>query len=76
MENLKDKITTISGLLFVICGAVLGVQTQYPLPKCVVTIAAVLASVCAAVTMYMTGKNPNGTTKTSEQAAAINNLAK
>lgn len=76
MNNLKDTVTTICGILFAVCGAVIGIQTQVSLPAWLITAAVVIGAVCAAVTMYLTGKNPDGSKKTPDQAAAINNLAK
>ena len=72
MENLKDTVSTICGVLFVICGAILGVQTEVAMPKWIITTAVVVSAISAAITMYMTGKNPNGTKKTIEQVTKQN----
>jgi uncharacterized membrane protein YfcA len=76
MNNLKDTITTVCGILFAVCGAIIGIQTQVALPEWIITVAVVVGAISAAVTMYLTGKNPDGTKKTPEQAAAINDLTK
>lgn len=60
MENLKDKISTICGILFAICVALMAVPN---LPILVTQIAAGGMAVSGAVIGILTGKNPNGSTK-------------
>jgi len=58
--NLKDTISTICGVIFAICVALMAVPG---LPVIVTQIAAGGMAVSGAVIGIMTGKNPNGSTK-------------
>ena len=60
MTNLKDKISTICGIVFAICVALMAVPN---LPILVTQIAAGGMAVSGAVIGILTGKNPNGSTK-------------
>jgi hypothetical protein len=72
MQNVKDVASTVCGLLFVICGAVLGTASQITLPKWAVTASVVVMAISGAVSMYLTGKRPDGTAKSPEEIAEIN----
>jgi hypothetical protein len=76
MENLKDTATTACGLIFVICTALLGVQTQVVLPKWVLTACIIGIAISGAITMWLTGKNPDGSKKSIEQVENQNSQAK
>ena len=58
--NIKDTISTICGIVFAICVALMAVPG---LPIIVTQIAAGGMAVSGAIIGVMTGKNPNGTTK-------------
>jgi flagellar motor component MotA len=67
-SNLKDTVTTICGIVFVIASTLLGLNLQgIALPHVIIVIAGTLVAVTTAVTMYLTGKAPNGTNKTDNQ---------
>lgn len=70
MSNLKDTLTTICGLLFVVCGAVLGVRTEVVMPNWIISICIITMAICGAVSMYLSGKNADGSTKTTSQIEA------
>lgn len=64
MENLKDKITNIAGVLIAIGGVIVILeQSGVILPQWIITTGIVLASLGGAIVSYFTGKNPNGTVK-------------
>lgn len=58
--NLKDTLSTICGIVFAICVALVAVPG---LPVIVSQIAAGGMAVSGAIIGIMTGKNPNGSTK-------------
>ena len=72
MNNLKDILSTICGVIIAICGAGSGLiwQLGVTLPKWVSILAIALAGVAVIVLGLLQGKNPDGSTKTPEQ---INN---
>ena len=71
MSNIKDTITNICGVVFVIAGAVAAVATAgVALPVWLTAGATTAAAVSAAIIGYFTGKAPNGTAKTPAQIAA------
>jgi hypothetical protein len=68
MENLKDRISTICGIILLISGCILTVSTAgVALPVVVTTYATLGASISGGVLAYLTGKNPDGSTKTASQ---------
>lgn len=70
-SNLKDKISTALAILLVLLGAVnTYIQANAGKP---VDYTQLSLFVISAVISYLTGKNPNGSTKTDEQAAKLNN---
>ena len=72
MNNLKDILSTICGVIIAICGAGSGLiwLLGVTLPTWVSILAIALAGVAVIVLGLLQGKNPDGSTKTPEQ---INN---
>ena len=64
-SNLKDKLSTICGLLGAVAGAILlsGVE----LPAWLKTVCGATSAVCLAIIGYLTGKTPAAKPKTEEQ---------
>ncbi len=81
-ENVKDRATSVFAVVFVVCGAILATNGEVisgraiALPWTLLVIAKVLLGVSVALTMLLTGKNPDLSKKTDSQADAINNLPK
>lgn len=72
-SNIKDTVTTICGILFVIGGAIASVATAgIALPAWLVSGSIVVATVSASIVAFLTGKNPNGTTKSEAQVVTQN----
>lgn len=78
MKNFKDTATTILGIIFAICTALVTLSVSMPtiFPTWVNTACGVLIAISGALLGYLTGKNPDGSKKTPEQAEQINNMAK
>lgn len=78
MKNIKDTLTTICGILIAASGAVMTINQTSPgfLPEKIVTIATVAGVAALSVLGYLTGKNPDGSTKSAEQVAKQNEQAK
>jgi hypothetical protein len=72
LSNLKDTVSSICGFLFALGGAGVGLSTQIPLPKGVVVASYSAMAVSGAVVGFLTGKAPNGSTKTDAQVQAQN----
>lgn len=64
-SNIKDKLSTICGLLGAISGAILlsGVE----LPAWLKTVCGATSAICLAVIGYLTGKTPAARPKTEDQ---------
>jgi len=72
-SNLKDTLSTICGIVFAICAALVTANAGgLALPAEVVTVCGVLAAVSGAIIGFLTGKAPSGAKKTPEQVAAAN----
>ena len=69
MDDLKSKATTIAGLIFAVCSAIVAASTSgfIVLPVAVVTIAGLLAAISGAVIGFFTGKNADGSAKSASQ---------
>lgn len=68
IKDLKDKATTIAGILMLVSGLILGLPGQgVEVIGIVHDIAVVAGSLGAAVIAYLTGKNADGTKKRSDQ---------
>ena len=68
MKNLKDTLTSIAGTVGFVGGLILSIAAAgVVLPAIVVTSAGVAVTASVAVIGYLTGKNPDGTTKTANQ---------
>jgi len=76
-SNIKDTLTSIAGACLLLSGAVLG-ASQYGivLPSVVLGIAGSVATISGGVIAYLTGKNPDGSTKSPDQVANQNTQAK
>jgi hypothetical protein len=74
MKNLKDTLSTICAALLVLSGVVVSLPAQgVVLPPIVSTIAIVVGALAGAITAFLTGKNPNGTTKVIDSATGQQN---
>ena len=72
--NLKDTISTICGIILAICTALItAIASGLVLPTWVTTACGILAAIAGAILGWITGKNPNLTTKTSRQVDDLNN---
>lgn len=70
MEDLKDKATNLAGVMILIAGIIGSIATAgVVLPVYVITAGAVLGTTGAGIISYFTGKNADGTKKSSEQIA-------
>ena len=78
MNNLKDILSTICGVIIAICGAGTGLiwQLGITLPHWISVVAIALAGVAVIVLGLLQGKNPNGSTKTPTQVNELNTQAK
>jgi hypothetical protein len=77
MKNLKDNLSTICGILFLIGGAIVSVGATGGIaePTWLVSGAGILTAVSGAIVGFLTGKNPNGSTKSVEQTTTQNSQA-
>lgn len=64
MKNLKDLVTTICGVISLVSGVILSLPESNIFTPTVKTIAGGLAALSVALIGYMSGKNPDGSTKT------------
>lgn len=77
MSNLKDTLSGVAAVLASISGVILAVQTQgIVVPAWLNTVAVVFGAISLGVTSFLTGKNPNGTTKTESQVEKLNSESK
>lgn len=73
MTNLKDKVSTICGIIIALSGSVLTLEKAgIALPAAVTTGSAIAGAVALAILGYLTGKNPDGSAKSPEQVAQQN----
>ncbi len=72
-SNLKDTLTTITGILIALSGTVaILAKSGVAIPENINTLAISIGVIALGIQGYLTGKNPNGTTKTAEQVVAQN----
>lgn len=72
-SNLKDTITNICGIIFVICTALLtATASGLILPLWITTASGILVAVSGGLIGYFTGKAPSGLPKTPGQVANAN----
>ena len=64
-SNIKDKLSTICGLIGAITGALL--ISGVDLPAWLKTVCGATSAVCLAIIGYLTGKTPAAKPKTEEQ---------
>lgn len=78
MKNIKDTLTTICGIMIAASGTILTVDKTVPgfVPEKISTIGAVMGVVALSVLGYLTGKNPDGSTKSVAQVEAQNSQGK
>jgi hypothetical protein len=69
MKNLKDKVTNICAWITGVGGVIIGAHLsgQIMLPTWAVSILGTLIGIAVVATQILTGKAPDGTTKTPEQ---------
>lgn len=71
MKNLKDKITTICGILILVSGTIMTLnQAGIILPTWLSSIGITIGVIAGSVLAYFTGKNPDGSVKTEVQINA------
>lgn len=69
-SNLKDTVTTISGLVGTVAGAVLA--SGLPLSPTVKSILGLIVAISVGLIGYFTGKTPSGANKTNNQLGEQN----
>ncbi|MEI7480424.1 MAG: hypothetical protein WCJ59_02240, partial [bacterium] len=67
MKNWKDTISTICGLVFALCTAIVTGVTGVTFPEWLITVVGIGLAVSGAIIGILQGKNPNLTTKTARQ---------
>ena len=74
LSNIKDWLSTICGLIIALCGPGTGILwLNWPtMPHWLTITLLVLAGVAVYVKALLVGKNPDGSTKTSDQINALN----
>jgi hypothetical protein len=71
--NLKDTLSTICGIIFAICTALVTTGVSgVTLPTWLITASGILIAVSGAILGWLTGKNPNATAKTDTQVTNAN----
>ena len=72
-SNIKDTISTICGILIILGGALATINAAaLHLPVWVTALGGAMATIGTAVIGILTGKNPDGTTKTTDQVVQQN----
>ncbi len=67
-SNIKDKLSTICGILGAISGGILiAAQGGLSLPGWLIATAGTISAVCLAIIGYLTGKTPAAAKKTEDQ---------
>jgi VIT1/CCC1 family predicted Fe2+/Mn2+ transporter len=73
MQNIKDTLTTVAAVMAALAGAIFGIGAQgVILPAWLNTAAIVLGGLSVAIIGFLSGKLPNGTSKTPEQIEKAN----
>ena len=76
-SNLKDTLSTVCGVVFAIGTAILGVAASgVVLPGWLTAGATAVIAIAGGVLGFLTGKNPNLSTKSAEQVTEQNAQAK
>ena len=70
--NLKDKLTTFAAILGGVCGLILLPPVAVLLPVAIGTYAVAGMALSGTIIGLLTGKNPDGTTKTPAQVTEAN----
>ena len=75
MKDWKNTLSSICGLIIVICGAIatLGASGGIVIPTWITSVCGALAAISAGLIGWITGKNPNLTSKTPDQVNTLNN---
>jgi hypothetical protein len=80
-QNLKDTITTYAAIVMGIATTIVGLpfavsaavpSVTFSLPPIVNVICGIFIALSIGITQVLTGKNPNGTTKSDAQISAQN----
>lgn len=76
MKNIKEILSTICAVVIAICGVMAGLNaTVLGLPTWVTTVGIIGVAIGTAIIGVLTGRNPNGTTKTPIQVEKLNSEA-
>jgi hypothetical protein len=68
MNNLKDKLSNICGIILAICTALVTTTASgISLPTWLITACGILIAISGAIIGVLTGKAPDGSTKTPRQ---------
>ena len=68
MKNIKDKLTTLCGVIIAVCGVLTGLsQSGIVLSSGVQTGSIIAGSLAGGIIAFFTGKNSDGSTKLPEQ---------
>lgn len=71
MQDLKNTLTNIAGVLGAVSAIILTMTTQgVVLPAWLLTVAGIFGALSVGILGYFNGKNADGTAKTPEQIAA------
>ena len=78
MNNYKDIASSICGLLVVLATTITAAAQIWPadIPKWVMITSFIIGGTAGGYALKLVGKNPDGSRKTPEQAATINNIGK
>ena len=77
MKNLKDTLSTICAILIAIGGVFAGLNvTVLHLPPWITAVGAIMVTIGSTIIGILTGKNPDGTTKSIAQVDTQNSQAK
>jgi hypothetical protein len=73
-SNLKDTLTTIFGIVLAISGSIvsLSISGGVLIPVWLLTSSTIAATLSGTIIGLLTGKNPNGTTKSEAQVVTQN----
>lgn len=71
--NWKDTLSSICGLIILISATMATISTQVVLPSWVLTASIIAGAMATTLVSWLTGKNPNLTSKTMRQVDNLNN---
>ena len=78
LSNIKDTLTTVCAWITVIGGGVLAANLsgQIVLPVSIVGILSTVVAIALGISQFLSGKNPDGTSKTPTQVNTQNTVGK